>query len=265
MATFERYAPGQFSWVDLMAHDAAAAETFYGSLFGWAASHDADDAGGQYTMFRLGEATVAGMGVMSDEMKRAGVPPYWNNYVTVENADASAARAQELGAQLLMPVIDIEVDAELVGRMTIFTDPGGANLSIWQAGSHPGSGLANQPGSFCWNELCTREVEASAKFYESLFGWQLLPGESENGYREIRLGDRSNGGILPWQPEMGEMPSSWTPYFTVEDCDAGVGQVQALGGELLVGPVAIDPGTFAVVRDDQGAVFNIMHLTHPDD
>lgn len=264
MASFDRYAPGQFSWVDLMTADVEAAAAFYGALFGWNADRTQDDAGGAYTMFRLEDAPVAGMGVMPDAVEQAGVPPHWNSYVTVESVGAAAQRAQDLGAQLQMPLIDIEVAGELVGRMTILADPSGARLSLWEAGNHAGSSLANVPGTFCWNELCTRDVEGAAKFYAALFGWEIAAGDAENGYREIRLGDRLNGGILPWREEMGDVPPNWSVYFAVDDCDAAVTQAQGLGGRLLAGPVDIETGRFAVLADAQGAVFNLMYLKKPD-
>lgn len=264
MAKFDSYAPGQFSWVDLMAPDVAAATAFYGALFGWSAEASQDDAGGGYTMFQLGGVDVAGMGVMPDEMKNAGQPPFWNSYVTVADADATAARVEELGGQLQMPVIDIAVAGERVGRMTTLADPVGARLSIWQPGRHAGSGLANLPGTFCWNELCTPEVDRAVEFYEALFDWKVLPGDEENGYREIVLAGRLNGGILPWREEMGDVPSAWSAYFAVEDCDAAVAKIEALGGSVLMGPVDIATGRFAVVADDRGGVFDVAALDNPD-
>ena len=265
MAKFDSYAPGQFSWTDLMTPDTGKAAAFYGALFGWTADATSDDGGGAYTMFRLGGADVAGMGAMPAELQKAGVPAHWNSYVSVEDADAAAARAGELGGKLEMPVVDIRVDGALVGRMTFVSDPEGARIALWQPGAHAGSGLANVPGSFCWNELCSRDVDAAARFYGALFGWEIRPGDAENGYREIELNGRANGGILPWQPEMGEVPAAWTTYFAVADCDAAVARVKQLGGALLAGPIDIEPGRFAVVCDDQGAVFSVIFLANPDD
>ena len=44
----------------------------------------------------------------------------------------------------------------------------------------------------------------------------------------------------------------------------GAVKVQQLGGKLLMGPVDIEPGRFAVVADAQGAVFHVMDLENPD-
>lgn len=265
MARFERYAHGQFSWVDLMTPDPEAAAGFYGALFGWSADPTRDDGGAAYTMFRLGDVAVAGMGALPDELKAAGVPPHWSSYVTVDDADATALRAQELGGRLQTPVIDIEVGGERVGRMSILVDPSGANLSIWQPGSHPGSGLANVPGTLCWNELCTRDVDGAVGFYRDLFGWDVLPGDAENGYREIKVGERLNGGILPWREEMGDFPASWSAYFAVADCDAALARVGELGGRTVMGPADVAAGRFGVVADPLGGVFNVIDVKNPDD
>lgn len=263
MARFDRYVAGQFSWVDLMSPDPAASAAFYGSLLGWQHTATKDDTGGAYTMFELYGQPVAGMGTMPEELRAAGVPPSWSSYVTVENADAMAAKARDLGAELQMPVIDIVQAGELVGRMTVLGDPEGARLSLWQPGRHPGAGVTNEPGTFGWNELCSKDVPGAKRFYADLFGWEFEP-QGDDGYQEIRAGGRANGGILPWRPDMGDMPAFWSVYFAVEDCDAAVKQLQELGGALHMGPVDIDPGRFAVVSDDQGAMFNLMKIANPD-
>lgn len=261
MARFDSFTPGQFSWVDLMSTDPKASTSFYSALFGWNSDATKDDAGGAYTMFDRGGISVAGMGVMPDEVKATGMPPTWSSYVTVEDVEASAKRAEELGATLQTPVIDIEQEGELVGRMVVVIDPQGAAVSLWQAGRHAGAGATNEPGTFGWNELLSKDVEGAKAFYGGLFGWTF---KDNGGYQEIMCGDRMNGGILPWQKEMGDMPTYWAVYFNVEDCDKAVEKVESLGGKVLVPANTIEPGRFAVVADPQGAVFNVMFANNPD-
>ena len=57
-----------------------------------------------------------------------GVPPHWLNYVTVESADASAARVTELGGKICKPPFDIPN----VGRIAIVQDPQGAFFGLFQ-------------------------------------------------------------------------------------------------------------------------------------
>jgi hypothetical protein len=55
-----------------------------------------------------------------------------------------------------------------------------------------------------------------------------------------------------------QVPAHWLVYFGVDDTDAAVSTVQANGGSLMVGPMDIQPGQFAIVADPAGAPFAIL-------
>jgi predicted enzyme related to lactoylglutathione lyase len=261
MATLEKYNHGQFSWVDLMAPDASAAKEFYGALFGWTHVDVPTDQGGVYTQFKSRDLLVAGLGEMSEEMKAGGMPAFWSSYITVEDADTIVATAEQLGGRVTMPVMQVMT----AGRMAFLNDTEGAHFAIWEPGDHAGAGLVNEPVSFAWNELVTRDVEEAIAFYSALFGWEIKASEDAPvEYYGIMNGDRINGGMLPWMPQMGDIPPNWGVYFSVPDCDASVERVEALGGRLLVPPQDIHPGRFAVVADPADAVFSVMYLNAPD-
>jgi predicted enzyme related to lactoylglutathione lyase len=262
MTEMTRFDPGQFSWVDLMAPDPDAAKAFYGGLFGWGAVDNPTDQGGVYTQFTLRGQNVAGMGEMPPEMKQAGIPPVWNSYVSVDDADVVAARVGALGGQVTMPVMQVMT----VGRMAIFSDPEGAAFSIWQAGDHIGAQIVNEPGALCWNELASRDPEAARGFYSKLFGWSyVIDDEGPSPYTEIMLEGSANGGILQMTDAMpADVPAHWVPYFAVERCEQSADRAKELGGRLQVGPTAIPAGTFAVCADPQGGMFCIIELTVAD-
>ena len=71
----------------------------------------------------------------------------------------------------MMPPMQV-MDA---GSMAIFADPTGAAFSAWQAGEHIGARVCNEPDTFSWNELVSRDVEAAKPFYSSVFGWTTNP------------------------------------------------------------------------------------------
>jgi hypothetical protein len=257
MARFTSYDEGIFSWADLMAKDQAAARKFYGDLFGWTADDNPTDQGGAYTLFSKDGEQVAGLGEMSPEMKASGMPAVWNSYVTVVDAEAATKRAESLGGKIQMPTMKV-MDA---GWMAIIADPGGAMISVWQPNQHIGATMVNEVGGFCWNERLTRDVAQAKEFYTGLFGWTYQDGAE--GYQMIQHAGRMNGGILPYRDEMGPVPDHWSVYFSVADCDATVEALKAAGGQLLMGPVDIEPGRFATVVDPQGAVLQVMKLNPP--
>ncbi len=116
-------------------------------------------------------------------------------------------------------------------------------------------------GSFCWNELGTRNLEAAKSFYTQLFGWELK--ESNFGgmvYNEIMVGGKPSGGLYQMGPEYGDMPSHWMPYVAVDDVEAIARRVEELGGRVCVPPTDIpNTGRFCVITDPMGA--NISFIT----
>jgi predicted enzyme related to lactoylglutathione lyase len=255
MAERESYEPGTFSWAELVTSDAEAAKGFYRQLFGW--EYDDRPAGEDvvYTMVRKDGREVAGLFADADQ------PPHWNSYVTVTSADEAAERAAGLGATVVAPAFDV-MDA---GRMAVVQDPTGAFVAVWEAREHPGARLVNTPGSMTWNDLTTRDMDAAKRFYGEWLGWSAEEIEGGGGYHVIRNGDRANGGMMPWRPEMGEdVPSNWMPYFGIEDLDAAMTRVPELGGQVLAGPMRMPAGSIAVFADPQGAVFALWSGQYED-
>ena len=127
------------------------------------------------------------------------------------------------------------MDVMDAGRMAVFAHPAGGMIGVWQAGSHTGAELVNEPGAINWNELQTRDVEGAKAFYAAVFGWQ--PDDQDFGgmtYTIFNVGDTRIAGAMPTPSEVpDEVPAFWLTYFTVEDCDASVAKVQELGGSAL--------------------------------
>ena len=60
-----------------------------------------------YTMFQLDNRNVGAAYTLREQETSAGVPPHWNLYIAVSDADASATRAAELGGKVLAPAFDV--------------------------------------------------------------------------------------------------------------------------------------------------------------
>ena len=50
-----------------------------------------------------------------------------------------------------------------------------------------------------------------------------------------------------------EIPAHWLVYFAVEDTDATVAQAKERGGSVMVEPIDIPAGRFAILTDPHGA------------
>src|SRR4051812_23729918 len=135
------HAPGTFSWADVSTTDQEGAKAFYTGLFGWEAEDLPVGDGVSYTMMRVGGRAVAAVSPQPQQQREAGVPPLWNSYVTVESADAAAARAGELGATVHAPPFDV-MEA---GRMAVIQDPQGAFFMVWEARDSIGAERVTEP------------------------------------------------------------------------------------------------------------------------
>jgi predicted enzyme related to lactoylglutathione lyase len=245
-----QYTPGTFSWTDLTTPDQDAAKAFYSALFGWEITDMPIDENTAYSMATLGGKPVAAISPQPQQQRDNGVPPLWNAYITVQDADAAVQRAQELGANVHAPAFDVMQ----AGRMGVIQDPQGAYFLVWQPRDHLGAGLVNAPGALCWNELGSPDLEGSARFYGELFGWTTTPMEGDMPYLIIRnTNGHSNGGIRPPMPPGA--PPFWLVYFAVEDIDAAVARVTEHGGAVLGEPTDIGIARIAVAADPQGALF----------
>jgi predicted enzyme related to lactoylglutathione lyase len=113
---------GAFGWCELMTTDASAAKQFYGRLFGWS-MEDKDMGQMTYTIVSAGGQQIGG--IMKTPPQACDMPPCWGTYVTVDDVDAVAKKAVELGGKVLMPPQDIPK----VGRFAVLQDPQGAVIS----------------------------------------------------------------------------------------------------------------------------------------
>jgi len=61
----------------------------------------------------------------------------------------------------------------------------------------------------------------------------------------------------------GEVPDSWSVYFTVADCEAAQEKAVELGGSVILSATPTPMGPFAVLADPAGAAFQIMEISTP--
>ena len=252
---------GAFSWSELMTPDPAAAAAFYSSLLGYSIETMEMDMG-TYSILKLGETPAAGVMNLPD----ANVPPNWGYYVTVDDVDAVAAKAKELGATEVWPLTDIAD----IGRMSGFLDRQGAYFAIITY-SYPVMEGAPEPnfadaftthGAFSWFELRSNDLDASKAFYSALFGWTFQDWPTgDDTYLTIKVGEVGIGGMIPLP--MPEIPPHWGGYITVENSDAIADAATAAGGTIHVSMDIPTVGRINVLGDPQGAMVSVITYVLP--
>ena len=252
MGEVRRYPNGAFNWIDLVTPDVSEAKAFYAGLFGWETEDLPARGGAAYTMCRLGGEDVAAIHEHTAD-ERAG----WSSFISVDDVDKTTARAIELGATALRGPVDMAAS-----RTSLIRDPGGAIVSLWQAKGHIGASLVNELGTWTWNELGTADLDAAKEFYGELLGWSADDVTGPLPRASFTLGTLLVGGAHALTPQEGDQ-SRWTVSFRVADADEAIARVQALGGAVLLPPMDIPIGRFAIVADPAGAPFTVSAFATP--
>lgn len=114
----------QFVWNELFSQDPAASVAFYQAVGGF--GEDKMEMPGYGTYHLLTSDGQPRAGVTKPMMP--GVPHAWLPYVRVASADATTEKAKRLGANIVVPPMDVQG----VGRFAILIDPQGASIGILQ-------------------------------------------------------------------------------------------------------------------------------------
>jgi predicted enzyme related to lactoylglutathione lyase len=119
--------PGALCWTELTSGDPEGAKAFYGRVFGWRAAPMGP--GDPYLLwYAAGDGDPSGDerpigGLMPAEGE--GPPPSWSVCFAVEDTDATAAQARDLGGAVTMAPFDTPV-----GRTAVLADPQGADFAV---------------------------------------------------------------------------------------------------------------------------------------
>jgi uncharacterized protein len=262
MSERSEYSPGEFCWIEVAAPDPDAAAAFYGELLGWDRERyepDPED----YWYFKSRGKRVAGL----EAVRREGQVPAWLAYVRVDDAAETAAKVGAAGGTVLDGPLAVPGDA---GVLAVCRDPEGAVFALWQPGTLTGAELVNEPGTWTWNNLMTRDVDRARDFYGRVLGWEATqPDEAPEFLWTWRVeGQRwpeGLGNAIVMGSEMpADAPPHWQVYLLVEDADESVETTTKSGGSLLFGPQALPTGRMAVLSDPQGIAFAIIESDYPE-
>ena len=115
--------PGTLCWSELISDDLAGSTAFYKGVFGW----EAEDQGPPGWPLHGVEAgrEVHGGHDGGPRTHARGNPPFWGVYFAVADSDVAVAKAESLGASVLVPPTDIEP-----GRFAVLVDPVGVMFNV---------------------------------------------------------------------------------------------------------------------------------------
>ena len=116
-------------------------------------------------------------------------------------------------------------------------------------------------GTFVWNELLTRDVEAARTFFASLAGWTFKPMPVGDGtYWVAETGGKPVAGIMEMPPDLPPtVPPHWFAYLQVDDVDARLKLATEHGGKIVRPAFDVpDVGRLGFIEDSTGAKLGLM-------
>lgn len=228
-----------FCWHGI-ATDIEKGKAFYTGALGWKVEADGEGA----PMF-----VGPGGAVAHIQAPEAG-PPAWCSFLSVEDVDASTAKATAHGGTLLVEPTNLPA-----GRFSVVTTPTGAVFGLYQAVdkdelAKPG------PGSIHWVELQSTAPQTDIDWLKGVFGFSHKTEDMAMGpYHVLEANGEARGGVSTSAIDR----SVFIAWVEVADLDQTLAKVNAHGGKTLTDTFG-DPavGRMAVVSDPSGATFGLV-------
>lgn len=251
--------PGKFIFADFFTSEIEVARRFYGELFGWEWRWASSD--NSYGMFYQNDIAVAGV-AQRDAAGTERAYGRWIYYISTTEVPAQVAQIVASGGRVLLEPRSLPAR----GTLAVVADPEGAPFGLLDSSSGDPADYRAEPGEWIWLSLYSNDTQKAAKFYRSLFGYDVSETDSTGDNLELILAKggfaRAGIGLLPAE---SDSHPTWLGYIQVDDVAAGVGKAVSLGGEVLLSPSPdILDGQLAIVADPTGAPFALIHWTFDD-
>ena len=87
------------------------------------------------------------------------------------------------------------------------------------------------PGTPCWVDVTSPDLDRTTTFYGGLFGWQADrdPRPEAGGYTMFSLEGKSVAAASPPPPGQEGIPPHWTTYIASDDVDATAERIREMG------------------------------------
>ncbi|MDR3682939.1 MAG: VOC family protein [Geothrix sp.] len=253
--------PGKMIWADLVTPDLAAAERFYGGMFGWT-FETLPTRSTRYVVASLGGHPVGGL-LQRTAAPGAHHPSAWLTFFAVGDVDAARRTALKEGAK----VVSEPKTYPGRGRQAVLADPEGAVFAVLASSTGDPSDFLAAPGEWIWSSLLARDPARDAVFYQNLFHYEVFDLPNEDGADHVIFSSedyaRASANTLPGDPTRHH--PHWLNFVRVADTSAAAAKAVGLGGRILVKPhLDRHGGRAAVVADPAGAPIGLMEWSDSD-
>jgi uncharacterized protein len=252
---------GKMIWADLVTPDLAAAEKFYGGLFGWTFQpiHAGDT---NYAVALLDGRPIGGLvqkAIPAGQHQQSA----WLTFLAATDVDGVKKLAVSHGAKVLSDVKSYPMR----GRQCVLSDPEGAVFALLASSSGDTADYLPATGDWIWSSLHAKDAGAEAAFYQNLLGYDVFDLPSDDGLEHLILStdDYARASANDLEQSSAHRHSHWLNFVRVENAAQSAAKAVAMGGRVLVEPrVDRHGGMLAVVADPAGAPVGLMEWSESD-
>ena len=250
---------GKVIWLELITPNLAAAEQFYGGLFGWTFQNVATG----YAVAMLGGYPVGGIyqhAIPAGEHRQSG----WLTFIAVKNVETTQQLILQQGGKMLTAPHTYPQR----GRQAVFADPQGAAFAVLASSSGDPPDFLAAPGEWIWSSVIAREAGTDAAFYENVFGYQVFDATRDSDSTEhliLSTDDYARASVNQLPDDSARRHPHWLNFIRVTDTVQTVAKLTELGGHVLVEPhTGRHGGKVAVVADFAGAPFGVLEWSEDE-
>jgi uncharacterized protein len=252
---------GKMIWADLVTPDLAAAEKFYGGLFGWTFQpiHAGDTS---YAVAMLDGRPIGGLvqkAIPAGQHQQSA----WLTFLAANDVDGVKKLAVSHGAKVLSDIKSYPMR----GRQCVLSDPEGAVFALLSSSSGDTPDYLPATGDWIWSSLHAKDAGAEAAFYQNLLGYDVFDLPSDDGLEHLILStdDYARASANDLEQGSARRHSHWLNFVRVENAAQSAAKAVAMGGRVLVEPrVDRHGGMLAVVADPAGAPVGLMEWSESD-
>jgi predicted enzyme related to lactoylglutathione lyase len=252
---------GKMVWADLVTPDLAAAEKFYGGLFGWTFQpiHAGDI---DYAVAMLDGRPIGGLvqkAIPAGQHQQSA----WLTFLAANDLDGVKKLAVSHGAKVLSDIKSYPMR----GRQCVLSDPEGAVFALLASSSGDTPDYLPATGDWIWSSLHAKDAGAEAAFYQNLLGYDVFDLPSDDGLEHLILStdDYARASANDLEQGSARRHSHWLNFVRVENAAQSAAKAVAMGGRVLVEPRADrHGGMLAVVADPAGAPVGLMEWSESD-
>jgi len=248
--------PGKLIWAELVTPDLAAAERFYGGIFGWT-FHDIRASDTSYVIAKLGDAPIAGFvqrPVQPDRPQQAA----WLPFLSAASVQEAGQRILEHGGKELKPPRAYRQR----GKQAIYADPQGAVFAVLESHSGDPPDVLAAPGEWIWGAVMARDPDSAAAFYQDVFDYEVFELESDARGAHLLLASENYARASVNPLPADDVQPHWIGFVRVTDVPQAANAAKTFGGRVLVEPHQDrHGGTVALLADPAGSVIGVMDWT----